>query len=68
MLIGTKVLYHDEHGDCVAFVTDHEPGRADGDTMLVGFTNDAWEHAGGGDVFRRWSIEGTAQGEFTPQG
>ena len=66
--VGTKVTYHSEHGDWVGFVTDYEPGRADGDYYLCGFTNELGQAKGTGVTFSRWSVDGTEQGAFTPHG
>ena len=62
--VGTKVLYHDEHGDQVAWVTDYEAGRDAGDHHIAGFNSIKVKDAGQGAVFAVWSVVGTEHGAF----
>jgi len=63
--IGKKVTYHSEHGDVPAWVIEYEAGRDAGDHLVAGFTNAGMHAAGGGDVFRHWSVVGDEQGAFS---
>lgn len=66
--VGAHGLYHSEHGDWPAVVTDYEAGRDQGDYRVGGFVNAAGAEAGTGPTFDRWTVVGDEQGAFTPHG
>jgi hypothetical protein len=64
--VGTKVAYHSEHGDTVAWVVEYQEGRPAGDYYVAGWTTPAAQKAGAAAYFGEWAVYGGETGAFTP--